>query len=177
MTCVELNDYWTIDCDLSSLTVYEGSEDQTVTGGGWIDDELSINGKGNFGFTVKYNKKGDAKGNFVYVYRTDDYIYRVKSNSWKGGGLSFTGENQNQAFFSGRCNIQKIDRSTGVTVESWGNSRFLVDITDGDMGGPQNMHDDSVAFAFLLSDGTIWKQIGTFENQVPLGNGNIVIHK
>jgi PKD repeat protein len=171
--CVEINDFYTVDNCPATLTVITGSEEQTVTGGGWITDEQSINGKGNFGFTVKYTKKGDAKGSFVYVYRTEEYIYRVKSNSWKDGGLSFIGENE--AFFSGRCTIQQFDRYTDEELYSWGNGRFLVDIKDGDLMSPQEI--DSIAFSFLLNDVSIWRQIGTYDTPNVLGNGNIVIHR
>lgn len=175
LASIELNDYYLIDYDSISLTVTTGTEEQTVTGGGWIQDKLSVNGKDNFGFTVKYNKKGDAKGSFVYSYRTEDYIWQVKSNSWRGGGLSFTGKESNKAFFSGRCTIQQIDRETGETLDSMGNCRFLVDITDVDLVDPHGT--DTIAFLFLDTDGNIWRQIGSFESQIELGGGNIIIHR
>jgi hypothetical protein len=157
------------------LHVEAGTNEKRVTGGGWIPDIQSVNGKGNFGFTVNYNKNGAPKGNFVYVFRgTDGYNYVVKSNSWQDGGLSFSGTNK--AYFSGKCNVQKIDRATGQVVESWGGYRFAVDITDGDIGSPQNGCTDKIAITIFNSRGGIWRQIGTYAAQILLGGGNIVIH-
>ena len=169
---IESNPYWKTDTDTNILTVDSGSGKRMVTGGGWIPDQLSINGKGNFAFTVNYNKKGGAKGNFIYTYRTENYIYKVKSNSWVHGGLSFT--EIYKAFFTGKNNIQVIDRETGEVVDSWGNCIFLVDITDGDLTDPTTV--DTIAITVLNSDGSIWRQIGTPGDQIELGGGNIVIH-
>jgi len=157
----------------SILTVDYGSNERRVTGGGWIPDSQSANGKGNFGFTVNYNKNGAPKGSFVYVFRgKDGYNYVVKSNSWQGGGLSFSGTNK--AYFSGKCNVQKIDRTTGQVVESWGGYRFAVDITDGDLNSPRTT--DTIAISIFDSTGAIWRQIGTPTSPIALGGGNIVIH-
>jgi hypothetical protein len=145
----------------------------SATGGGWIPDSGSANGKDNFGFTVQYNKNQAPKGNFVFVLRgKDGYDYVVKSNSWQGGGLSFTGTNK--VYFSGKCNVQKIDKTTGAVVASWGNYRFAVDITDGDLITPHTT--DTIAIRILNSINAIWQQIGTSTAQIPLGGGNIVIH-
>jgi hypothetical protein len=171
---VELdNQYWESGFDSSALTVEESTGTQKVTGGGWIPDPLSANGKGNFGFTVQYQKKGAPTGSFVYVFRgTDGYIYKVKSNSWQGGGLWFTGNNK--AYFMGKCTVQKIDSTTGLVVESWGNYKFIVDIKDGDLDKPRTA--DTFALTILTNTGVVWRQIGTPANQIELGGGNIVVH-
>ncbi len=167
---VELvNQYWTqIEACMDTLTVDSGTGKQMVTGGGWISDPSSTNGKGNFGFTVNYQKNGAPKGNFIYLFRgTDGYNYLVKSNSWQDGGLSFT--SPDTAFFTGRCTIQKIDRATGAVVASWGNYRFTVDINDGQ----STLKADTFALkVWDPNSGTIWKQIGPST----IGGGNIVIH-
>jgi hypothetical protein len=168
------NPYWKPSEVVESiLTVDYGSNERKVTGGGWIPDSQSANGKGNFGFTVNYNKNGAPKGSFVYVFRgKDGYNYVVKSNSWQGGGLSFSGTNK--AYFAGKCNVQKIDRATGAVVASWGNYRFAVDITDGDLDSPRTT--DKIAITIFDETGAIWRQIGTPTNPITLGGGNIVIH-
>ena len=150
----------------------------SATGGGWIPDSTSANGKVNFGFMVMYNKNAAPKGNFVCVFRgTDGYDYIVKSNSWQGGGLSFTGTNK--AYFTGKCNVQKIDRATGLPDPTWssGGFKFAVDITDGDSGSPQNTRTtDTIAITVFYSTNAIFRQIGTSTVQIPLGGGNIVVH-
>jgi hypothetical protein len=122
---------------------------------------------------VQYQKKGAPTGSFVYVFRgTDGYIYKVKSNSWQGGGLWFTGTNK--AYFMGKCTVQKIDSTAGLVVESWGNYRFIVDIKDGDLEKPRTA--DTFALTILTNTNVVWRQIGTPANQITLGGGNIVVH-
>jgi hypothetical protein len=98
----------------------------------------------------------------------------VKSNSWKGGGLAFTDDNA--AIFTGRCVIQKVERATGDVVDSWGNSRFTVWITDNGMGSPQSTGTDTIAIAFAASkdvDEYNIREIGDPAAQVELGGGNM----
>ena len=163
------NEYWTGTLVDDLLNVISGTGSKMVTGGGWIQDLLSINGKGNFGFTVNYQKNGAPKGHFVYLWRgSDGYNYLVKSNSWSDGGLTF--KDAKSAYFIGRCTIQRIERTTGIET-TLGNYRFRVDIFDGDLMSPR------VADTFALkiwnpADSSIYRQIGTST----LGGGNIIIH-
>jgi hypothetical protein len=169
------NLYWKSDVDVSTVTVYTGTGKQMVTGGGWIPYAESTNGKINFGFTVQYDKNGAPKGSFVAVFRsTDGYIYKIKSTSWSKGGLSFTAVNK--AFFTATCVVQKIDSATGEVVESWGNYKIMVDITDSDYSLPQNGRADTIAIAVLDNDFVVWRQFGTSTDQIKLGGGNIVVH-
>jgi len=155
------------------LVVVSGSLDQRVTGGGWIPDTESSNGKDIFGFTVNYNKNGAPKGNFLYIFRgTDGYNYQLKSNSWAKGGLSFTADNK--AYFSAKSTLQKINRASGEVVSSDGSYSFAVEVTDSDMSRVKKA--DSFAITIFKENGTIWKQIGTASSQILLGGGNIVIH-
>jgi hypothetical protein len=166
------NEYWTSPIAESVLTV--SLPGLSATGGGWIPDSGSPNGKDNFGFTVNYNKNSAPKGSFVFVLRgTDGYDYVVKSNSWNQ--LSFTGTNK--AYFTGKATVHIIERATGIEVPSWGNCKFAVYITDGDMGYPQNQKgSDTIAVTIFKADGTVLKQFGTSTSQIALGGGNIVVH-
>jgi hypothetical protein len=178
-------DVWTVRVTMKSGNLYWTQTSEglgilvvslpglSATGGGWIPDSGSANGKDNFGFTVQYNRNVGPKGNFVFVLRgKDGYDYVAKSNSWQGGGLSFMGTNN--VYFSGKCNVQKIDRTTGAVAASWGNYKFAVDITDGDLTIPHTT--DTIAIRIVNSINAIWRQIGTPTAQIPLGGGNIVIH-
>ncbi|MCA1626652.1 MAG: hypothetical protein LC742_01630, partial [Acidobacteria bacterium] len=136
-------------------------------------DSESANQKGNFGFTVNYQKSGSPKGNSLYMFRgVDGYNYRVKSNSWQGGGLTFYGDPW-KAAFSGKCNVQKIDPLTGATVQTWGNYTFTVDLVDGDLKNPRET--DRYAIQVLTDAGAIWRQIGTRTAPVQLGGGNVAV--
>jgi hypothetical protein len=170
------NGYWTAyPIGMGAITVALGSTEQRVTGGGWIPDSGSANGKGNFGFTVSnQSKNASAKGNSVYVFRgLDGYDYVVKSNSWQGGGLSFNGSDQTKASFSGKCVVQKIDPATGLLVTSYGNYSFIVNIVDGDLSNPRQS--DKYAITILDSGNQVWRQIGTSASPLVLGGGNVAV--
>jgi hypothetical protein len=159
---------------MGTLNVAYGSNDKRVTGGGWIPDGGSSNGKGNFGFTVNYQKNGSPKGNSIYLYRDPDgYNYLAKSNSWQGGGLSFF-KDPSQASFSGKCNVQKIDRATGEVVASFGNYSFTVDIVDGDLLNPRQT--DRYAITIRDNGNSVWRQVGGSRwTLTQLGGGNVSV--
>lgn len=139
----------------------------------WVADANSANGKGNFGFMVNYQKNGSPKGNALYTFRgADGFNYRVKSNSWQGGGLTFY-QDAAKAAFSGRCTVQKIDSVTGAVVESWGGYSFTVDLIDGDLRNPRES--DRYAIQILTDTGMLWRQIGSRTNPVQIGGGNISV--
>jgi hypothetical protein len=168
------NEYWTGMIVDGFLNVLQGTGSKMVTGGGWIPDSRSTNGKGNFGFTVNYQKSGAPKGHFVYLWKESEYIYLIKSNSWSGGGLTF--KDAKHAYFIGRCTIVKIERATGIET-TIGNYRFRVDIFDYDAGTSQNARLDTFALqVWNPSTSAIYRQIGTSTLGVVLGGGNIVIH-
>jgi hypothetical protein len=108
------------------------------------------------------------------MYRgTDGYNYQVKSNSWAKGTLQFTGANT--AYFTNKCTVKKINRATGELVEGGGTYTCTVDITDGDLTNPRTP--DKFALTILDSGGNVWKQLGTPKSQIPIGGGNVVVHK
>jgi Bacterial Ig domain len=172
------NGYWTANpVGLGTINVAIGSNDQQTAGGGWVPDDASANGHGNFGFTVR-NDKGTPKGNSIYVFRgTDGFNYVVKNNSWQGGFLNFGPEpgtnTLNRSSFKGKCVVQKIDPSTGLIVQSWGNFTFIVDARDGDLLEPRQ--GDAYAITILDNDGLIWRRVGTNTTLLPLGGGNVMV--
>jgi hypothetical protein len=170
------NSYWTqSEIGAGILDVVLGTNEQRVTGGGWIPDSRSANGKDNFGFTVNYNKNGAPKGNFLFMFRngTDGYNYQVKSNSWAKGGLSFTKDGTG-ASFTAKCTVQKIDRITGIATSLGGDYTFVVNIKDGDLMNPRTA--DTFAVIIFDSSSNIWIQVGTGPGQITLAGGNIVVH-
>lgn len=172
------NGYWTANpVGLGTVNVAVGSNDQQTTGGGWVPDAGSANGKGNFAFTVRHTK-GAPKGNSIYVFRgTDGFNYVVKNNSWANGFLNFSAEpgtsTVNRTSFKGKCVVQKIDPSTGLVVQSFGNFTFTVDARDGDLLQPRQ--NDAYAITILDNNGLIWRRIGTNTAPLPLGGGNVMV--
>ena len=173
---VASNGYWTADpVGLGTINVAVGTNEQQATGGGWIPDPESVNGKGNFGFTVK-GGNGNPKGSSIYIFRgLDGFNYIVKSNSWSQGYLNFSNEPgtsiSNRSSFKGKCSVQKIDRNTGALVASFGNFTFIVDTRDGDLLTPRSY--DAYAITILDNNGLIWRRVGTNLALIPLGGGNI----
>jgi hypothetical protein len=170
------NAYWSGDFDIDPLQVVTGTTEKRATGGGWVADAQSANGKANFGFSVAYQKNGSPRGNLTYVYRgTDGYDYVVKSNSWQGGALTFDNRDASLAAFSGRATVQRIDRATGLADPTWaaGNYTFTVDGMDGDLRSPKVR--DTFAITIMDSDGRIWRQLGTRTAPVQLGGGNVAV--
>ena len=174
---VASNGYWTASpVGLGTINVAIGSNDQQTSGGGWIPDPESVNGKGNFGFTVKGG--GNPKGNSIYIFRgLDGFNYIVKSTSWSGGYLNFSNEPgtsiSNRSSFKGKCVVQKIDRNSGALVQSFGNFSFIVDTRDGDLLTPRSF--DAYAITVLDNNGSIWRQVGTNLALLPLGGGNVMV--
>ena len=172
------NGYWTSNpVGLGTLNVAIGSDDQQTSGGGWVPDGGSGNGKGNFGFTVR-NDKGTPKGNSIYVFRgTDGFNYVVKNTNWQGGFLNFSTEpgtsTVNRSSFAGKCVVQKIDPATGLVVQSFGNFTFIVDARDGDLLLPRQ--GDAYAITILDNNGLSWKRVGTSNALLPLGGGNVMV--
>ena len=172
------NGYWTANpVGLGTINVAIGTNDQQTTGGGWVPDSESANGKANFGFTVR-NDKGTPKGNSIFVFRgTDGFNYVVKNTSWQGGFLNFSTEPGtsilNRSSFKGKCVVQKIDRATGLVVSSFGNFTFTVDARDGDLLLPRQ--GDAYAITILDNNGVIWRRVGTNTALLPLGGGNVMV--
>jgi hypothetical protein len=172
------NGYWTANpVGLGTINVAVGSEDQQTTGGGWVPDNGSANGKANFGFTVR-GDKGSPKGNSIFVFRgTDGFTYVVKNTSWQGGFLNFSTEpgtgTLNRSSFAGKCVVQKIDPASGLVVSSLGNFTFTVDARDGDLLLPRQ--NDAYAITILDNNGLIWRRVGTNTALLPLGGGNAMV--
>jgi hypothetical protein len=172
------NGYWTADpIGLGTINVAIGSNDTQTNGGGWVPDAGSANGKANFGFSVK-GANGSPKGNSIFIFRgTDGFNYIVKSTSWAGGFLNFSTEPStsilNRTSFKGKCVVQKIDRTTGAIVASFGNFSFTVDARDGDLLTPRSF--DAYAITILDNNGVIWRRVGSNIALLPLGGGNVMV--
>ena len=146
-----------------------------ITGGGYLvlsdssgmapGDEGS---KANFGFNVKYNKKGTSlQGNINLIVRDNGHIYKIKSNA-----ISSMGVDGSQANFTSKANIIDItDRLNPTTVG--GNATLQLWMTDNDEAG------DTFAIQVLDKDGSMWFSSswdGAHTIEQPLGGGNLAVH-
>jgi hypothetical protein len=170
------NGYWNASpVGMDIVTVAVGNNDRRVVGGGWVPDQSSANGKGNFGFTVAPIKNlANIRGNSVFVFRgLDGFDYVVKSTSWQGGSMTFLGDPVSNARFSGRATVQKIDPATGTVVDSYGNYSFTVELRDGDLLTPGGS--DAYGITVLTNVGVLWYQVGGTNSPVDLGGGSVSI--
>jgi hypothetical protein len=146
------------------ITVYEPTGD-FVTGGGWIYD--SDGTRGNFGFNVKYKKNGLPKGQFVYIYRTGEYKFRIKSTAWLGMAII-----EDHSFFEAKCVVEQYDAETDELIWSEGNCIVRVDVWDNT--GTEGLED---IFQLRVYDkqGLVYYESG-FDPYGTLQGGSIVIH-
>lgn len=154
------------------LTVYDPSLG-FATGGGWFYWPRTGE-RTNFGFTMKYNKKGEkVKGNLLLIrHLPDGSIYRVKSNALYGLAL---GESLDPAFgwasFSGKATYLEPG-----WPEPEGNYEFLVYVEDHNEPGTGvdqfwiEVKDKDRAVVLVMS-----MDREATENTVALQGGNIAV--
>lgn len=110
------------------LTVYD-PDAGFATGGGWFEWP-GTGERTNFGFTMKYNKKGTNLQGSLLVIRhiPGEGIYRVKSNALEGlavGTNDTDGELHGWATFTGKATYAEPG-----WLEPIGNYEFVVSVTD-----------------------------------------------
>jgi len=139
--------------------------------------QYSIDEKTNFGYTMKYNKKGHkVRGSLLLVrHLTDGTIYRVKSNALEGLAL---GESQDPIYgwasFSGKATYK--DPSYPEYPNPVGNHSFIVYVEDWNEPGTGV---DQFWIEVQDKDGIIIPVMSmerdAVDNTVGLGGGNIVV--
>ncbi len=166
------------------LVVYDPSLG-FATGGGWFywpDTE----DRTNFGFTMKYSKKGNkVQGSLLLIrHLSDGTIYRVKSNALYGlalGQWSTGGETRGWASFSGKATYlepgwpEPVGNHEFVAyVEDWnepgtGVDRFWIEVRDKDRNvvGDMSMNHEATENAQQLQGGNIAVPHGTGGGKKP----------
>jgi uncharacterized repeat protein (TIGR02543 family) len=170
------------------LVIYDPSLGFT-TGGGWFywpegttNPELA-GAKTTFGFTMKYNKKGNSvQGSFLLIAHLDDgSIIRIKSNAINGLAI-LQNTYPGIASFSGKCVYSRVDADGNVLVEA-GNQDFTAYVQD--MNEPGSGTDLFWFNTNLTIAGETPFSLDSNSNSkvdeseyVPLDGGNIVVpHK
>jgi hypothetical protein len=173
--------------DDTVVTVYVPTGD-FITGGGYLLPDASAGQyastpslKTNFGFNVKYNKKGNKlKGHMNVIFRRLEsdgviHVYQIKSNAVQSLGVDVSNEDAQFATFITKSNLKDITDPL-YPISLGGNLILKVDMTDRGEPGSE----DSIAFN--LTDGgtgellysSYWTGISTDELQ--LSGGNLVVH-
>jgi hypothetical protein len=151
------------------LVVYDPSLGFT-TAGGWFYWPGSTD-KTNFGYTMKYNKKGNkVQGSLLLIRHTGAGNYRIKSNALYGlalGEFTQNGSVIGWASFSGKCTYQ---------VPSWdepeGNHEFLVYVEDR---GEPGAGIDKFWIEVQDDGGHLSLNTPVAGNLVTLDGGNVVV--
>jgi hypothetical protein len=145
-----------------------------ATGGGWISSQDSSNGKINFGSQLRAIRTQMQKAAMVQYSRVQTVI-STRSRAQAGPRADLLSVVWLYSFLNGTGVVQKIDMKTGVTVDSWGNAKISIAMTDGDYKIAQNRKADAIAISITDSSSNVLFQWGTTASQVLIGNGNIVV--
>ncbi|MEH6538408.1 MAG: HYR domain-containing protein [Psychroserpens sp.] len=171
--------------DNTVVTVYVPVGD-FITGGGYIIPEesfgvyASTDGlKTNFGYNVKYNKKGKKlKGNMNIIFRRDVggviHTYQIKGNAIQSLGVNIADPDAKFGEFITKANLKDITDPL-YPISLGGNLKLKVEMTDRGEPGI----DDSIGINLTNSSNTLlyssnWLGISTEE--MLLSGGNLVVH-
>lgn len=178
------------------LTVYNAAGDFITSGGNlWITEAAdgfyapSPGSKMNFGFNVKFNKKGtNLQGKMNIIYRVLNEkgeilkIYQIKSNAMTSLGTNLKNRDALVAEFVSKANLMDVTDvdEFGNGAEIMGNLTLYATMTD--QGEPGNM--DMIGFSLFNGDpatnpGSLvmssnWS--GTKTAEQVIGGGNLVVH-
>jgi hypothetical protein len=172
------------------ITIYKpGTE--FIAGGGYLMLEkpsgtiqADIPSKNNFGFNVKYNKKGtNLQGNINTIVRktilntaTGEYElneYQVKGNALSSLTVGTTVDDVTPAVFSGKANLQDVtDPLNPVSLDG----NFVMKVTMTDKGEPGSS--DMISITVFDKSGGIWFTSRWENNKTVeqvLAGGNLVV--
>ena len=175
---------------LTPITIYKpGTE--FIAGGGYLmlekpsgSIQADIPSKNNFGFNVKYNKKGtNLQGNINTIVRktilntgTGEYElhdYQIKGNVLSSLTVGATVAGVTPAVFTGKANLQDVtDPLNPVSIDG----NFVLKVTMTDKGEPGSS--DMISITVFDKTGGIWFT-SRWENKKPveqvLAGGNLVV--
>lgn len=174
---IVVNDYYTRDASADNTIVTISKPlNEFITGGGYLIMSNSsglypadASTKANFGFNVKYNKKGtNLKGRVNIIIRNGDRVSQIKSNAIDQ--LSVDSPN---ATFNSKANIQDItDPLIPISID--GNAALQMTLTDNGEPGSS----DSIAITLWNKNGGLWYSSnwdGTKTIEQNLDGGNLVV--
>ncbi|MEH6538404.1 MAG: HYR domain-containing protein [Psychroserpens sp.] len=182
-----IDNYYTRDSseDNTVITVYKPVGD-FITGGGYIFPVASegvyasTDGlKTNFGFNVKYNKKGKKlKGHMNIIFRRDVggliHTYQIKGNAIQSLGVNIADPDAKFGEFITKANLKDITDPLNP-ISLGGNLTLKVEMTDRGEPGI----DDSIGINLTNNSNTLlyssnW--LGFSTEEMLLSGGNLVVH-
>ena len=179
------------DCiSLTTITVYKpGTE--FIAGGGYLileqpsgSIQADVPSKNNFGFNVKFNKKGtNLQGNINTIVRKtvlnpeteefEQHCYQIKGNVLSSLAVGATVDGATPAVFTGKANLQDVsDPENPISVDG----NFVLKVTMTDKGEPGSS--DMISITAFDKSGGIWFT-SRWQNNKPveqlLAGGNLVV--
>jgi hypothetical protein len=185
---IEVEGYYINPVDFTVVSVYKATGD-FITGGGYIiptstagvySSDPNMNLKCNFGFNVKYNKKGtNLQGNMNFIIRNmvDGVIhkYQIKANAMTSLGVDISNKNDQglKAVFVSKANLTDITNPV-TPVSLGGNLSLQVSMTDKGEPGVE----DAIAISLWNGSTLLYSSnwTGTKTAEMLLGGGNLVVH-
>ncbi|WP_394345766.1 MBG domain-containing protein [Flaviaesturariibacter aridisoli] len=184
--------YYYRDCsaDNTVVTIYKPVGD-FITGGGHIVPDKSVGTyksdagtKANFGFNVKYTKKGTSlQGNMNIVFRRTEsdglHTYQIKANSLQTLGVNISNPGRQTAQFSSKATLTDVTNPL-APVAKGGNKMLYVNMID--RGDPGNSDSISIVLAECNVDPGVLANvlyssewIANKHGQKELRGGNLVV--
>lgn len=185
--------YYTRDesADYAVVTIAKPLDD-FITGGGYLvaTDSTGVyastaGSHANFGFHVKFNKKGtNLQGGVNLIVRSDGRVYQIKSNAMDSLGVHDDGVNPGAAEFESKANITDIT-DDNAPMEVGGN--YLLQMRMTDLSEADGL--DSIGFSLwdirrtstnedtasqLLLYSSNWN--GDTTRQQVIAGGNLMVH-
>jgi len=174
-----------------------------ITGGGYLVLTDTATGllnptpgrKNNFGFTVKYNKKGtNLQGSINTIVRSavgldsqpcstshpgfNTCVYQVKGNSMTTLTVNTSNPKSGTATFVGKANVQDVTNPNVPPMSLDGGTTFQVQMTDNGTPGTA----DTISFQVNASSnkgGGLWYSsnfVGGVTVQQLIAGGNLTVH-
>ena len=169
------NTYYTApNAEAAAISFYANSG-QFAIGAGWLAEPTG--GCGNFGLAARYDAKGKAKGQFVYVWRGSykgtaaDFVIRSNSLS----ALSFAGSAYPlTATLSGAATLQVIKACGGSSLYSESGLAFTAKAVDS--GKSSGVGSDTLSLTLTGSKAPFLTGGMKSFSVLTLKGGNVVIH-
>jgi hypothetical protein len=164
--------------------VYQPTGD-FITGGGYIIPTVTAGTfaadaglKTNFGFNVKYNKKGtNLQGNMNFIFRRMEndgiHTYQIKANAMTSLGVNISSSTSQTAEFVSKANLTDITNPLNPIAHG-GNKTLQVSLTDNGEPGANDMIAISLYDGSTLMYSCNWNGANTAK--MLLGGGNLVVH-
>jgi hypothetical protein len=151
------------DSDLVPISVHAPTDRGSATGVGWVP--ISSHVHGDFALDTRFRRDGSPTGRLAYSFvDANGNRVVVLSTGWQRGGLAIGG---NRATMAGTCSVTVLD-PRGHVVSTAFRDVFRLDVSDVP-------HGDTLALSVYTPEGALSHRVGTPDEPVGLGGGQVVV--